>query len=275
MRQKAASNTPRLLAIGCGIFVVCCFLCCGGFTFLGWYQSQQMEQELVDANRLWDAGSKAEAVLKYKSVLNKDVSGIPSDAEKPTIYQRIIDFDVEQGNIESAKNSISLGLDRKLDIPSKNPATLELIAKVRGERDAKQAVEQARKDAEAKKRQEDKEKAPRLSVEIVKIRIEPFRTVQGLNTSMVCVDWKNTGNRTIRGLTAKITALDSRGNVTDVFPDFELYIYAAASNDRPGILPGDTFINPNDEGRIIPPLLKDRVARVEVKIVKIEETVIE
>ena len=228
---------------------------------------------MAEGNRLWDAGSRAEAVSKYKSVLNKDLNGIPSDAEKPTVYQRIIDFDVEQGNLDAAKNSISLVLDKKVDISSKSPATLELIAKVRAERDAKQAEQQARKDVEAKKKQEEREKAPRLSVEIVKIRIEPFRTVQGLNTSMVCVDWKNTGNRPIRGLTAKITAFDSQGNVTDAFPDFDLYIYAVASNDRPGILPGDTFINPNDQGRIIPPLVTTRVARVEVKIVKIDETV--
>jgi hypothetical protein len=141
-----------------------------------------------------------------------------------------------------------------------------LVADVRADREKRAADELARKeaegkrrqderDAEAKRKEEERKNAPKLSVEIVKVRVQPFRTAQGKGTRMVCVDWKNTGNRAIRRVTATTRGFDAEDNEVEVMPVSDYDICVTAGNDRPGIALGETYYEPNDEGHVIAPIL--------------------
>jgi len=282
MPAQSKSSTVRVLLIVVGVLFGGCFLCCGGLAFVGWRNAEEGKAKLAEANRQWDAGQKADAVATYKALIKQDMRSVLSDAERPAVYQRAIEFDLERGDTESAKALVEKSLDKQMELPAANKATADLFAQVRAERAKRAAEEQARREAdekrkqdervaEAKRKEEERKNAPRLSVELVAVRLRPFRTVQGQQTTMVCVDWKNTGNRPVRWLTANITAYDDRDREVDAIPLSDVGIYAAPSNAAPGVAPGETYATPDDQGRMIPPLLNPRVKRVVVEIVRVEE----
>src|SRR5262249_23306361 len=109
----------------------------------------------------------------------------------------------------------------------------------------------------------------RLSAEVVNVRLEPYRTA-GTQADVIsgCVDWKNTGNRPIRGVDATITGYDERGNAWVLFhPDIAIY---GEADGYPGIAPGETCITPKSEGHFLH--LHDRKpVRVTAVITKVEE----
>ena len=113
-------------------------------------------KELSEADRLWDAGKKAEAVTKYKYVLGKNLSGIPGNSERPRVYQRVIDFDVDQGDLVAAQAMIEQAFDKQVSISSDNPGTKQLVAQVRAERERRELAERTRREAEAKRKEEDR-----------------------------------------------------------------------------------------------------------------------
>jgi hypothetical protein len=108
------------------------------------------------------------------------------------------------------------------------------------------------------------------SVEIVKVRVEPFRSATGFDTVMIYVDWKNTGSRPVRVVDAKITAFDAAGNEIEVMPVADYTIYAVF-NDRPGVAPGETYIEPQGEGFIAPKTPGVMPTRASAKITKVSE----
>ena len=110
----------------------------------------------------------------------------------------------------------------------------------------------------------------RLSVEVVDTRLEPVRTAEGLDTKMVYIDWKNTGNRPVRAVYAKVYGFDEQGNEVDVMPVPSYSIYAVFNGD-PGIAPGETYHEPKGEGLFVPPKLPKMPTRVSVTITKVEE----
>jgi tetratricopeptide (TPR) repeat protein len=241
---------------------------------------EDAKQEFAEANRLWDGGRKAEAVAKYEPILKADRFGVPPDSEKPTTYQRVIDFEVEKGNTAVAKEFIEKALEKKVDIPSSNKATTELIVQVRADREKREAEELARREAEAKwkrdeeaaeakRRQDERANAPRLSVEVVKVRLEPFRTATGSDTKMVYVDWKNTGNRPVRAVSAKLKVYDDAGNEIASYPSYPVY---ASSNDSSGVAPGESYVKPKGEGFALGKIPGKTPTRVTAEITKVEET---
>lgn len=89
---------------------------------------------------------------------------------------------------------------------------------------------------------------------------------------MLCVDWVNNGNRPIRSLFATLRALDADGNrlgtiVTD-------YCIFAVSNDAPGVFPGEQYVTPDDQGKIVSVLTASfpTARQIEVVITRAEET---
>ena len=78
-----------------------------------------VETELNEANRLWESGKKADAVAKYKQVLDRDHQSIPGgDSERATLFRRVIDNSVEQDDSDAAKAWIEKAFDKKIDITS-------------------------------------------------------------------------------------------------------------------------------------------------------------
>ncbi|MCI0703845.1 MAG: hypothetical protein L0241_22525 [Planctomycetia bacterium] len=280
-QSATRSGFPRVIAVVAGVLMMSCLLCCGGGLFLGWWGVEQDKKKLAEANRQWDAGQKAEAVATYKALIQQDLSSVPTDAERPTVYQRVIEYDLERGDTESAKAMVERALDKNVELPSGSKALTDLVVQVRGDRKRREAEELARREAdekrkqdereaEAKRKEEDRKNAPRISVEIVAVRIEPYRTATGVNTGMVYVDWKNTGNRPVRWLTVKIRSYASSGREVDAIPLKEVLIYSA-SDDQPGIAPGATYSTPDGEGKLIPPQFNKTVERVTVETVRVQE----
>jgi hypothetical protein len=107
------------------------------------------------------------------------------------------------------------------------------------------------------------------TAEVVKVRVVPFTTAQGVRTQMVLVDWRNTGTTTIRAIDADIIVYDDRGNVLDSgAKDYTIY---AVSDDSPGIVPGEIYTEPKGKGfTLMPGSTKAR--RAQVTITKVVES---
>ena len=113
-------------------------------------------------------------------------------------------------------------------------------------------------------------KEDRLSVEIVKVRVEPFRTANGIDTVMVCVDWKNTGTRTVRAVDAKLIGYDIQDKEVEILslPDYTIY---AVFSDSNGIAPGETYTVPKGRGFIVLENRERKPIRATATITKVDE----
>ena len=110
----------------------------------------------------------------------------------------------------------------------------------------------------------------RLSVEIVKVRVVPFRTANGIDTVMVCVDWKNTGTRTVRAVDAKLTGYDNKDKEVEILslPDYTIY---AVFSDSKGVAPGETYTVPEGRGFIVLENREKKPIRATATITKVDE----
>lgn len=108
----------------------------------------------------------------------------------------------------------------------------------------------------------------KASVEVVAVRLEPFRAATGYDTQLVAVDWKNTGNCPVRKVSANIKVFDSRGEVVYSVSDYTIY---AVSSDRPGIAPGETYTKPTGQGHSLPKGAGEKAVRATVEITRVEE----
>lgn len=113
---------------------------------------------------------------------------------------------------------------------------------------------------------------PRLEATPVKIDIVPFRTAQGRDTVQIKISLRNTGNRAIRKVLASITCFDANGLAIQEASAKRWVIYGV-SNDSPGLLPGEVYTPPIDEGFVFPQLLVRRFSngQVKVKVVEVSE----
>ena len=78
----------------------------------------------------------------------------------------------------------------------------------------------------------------------------------------------------MRIVDAKIIAFDVAGSSVDVMSMLDYTIYAAF-NDRPGIAPGETYIEPQGEGYIVPSANGVLPTRATAIITKVSERGIE
>ena len=154
------------LALGCGLVIASLLLFCTVGMFIGGSLARGgRQEELAEANRLWDAGQKSEAVTKYKTLIERDLSGVPSKAERPAVFQRAIDYELELGHTDEARALVEKALDKNVDITSGSPATTKLVAQVLADRERRAAEERARKEAEDKRKQEEREANAKRSEE--------------------------------------------------------------------------------------------------------------
>src|SRR5690606_28108228 len=97
-------------------------------------------------------------------------------------------------------------------------------------------------------------------VRVVRVRVETHTLDSGRRAQVVCVDWKNEGDRPIRAVDADIVLFDGRGEPID-FPIRDYCIYAE-SDEKPGVLPGDRHRTPKHLGFVLP-LTLEHVDRAE------------
>lgn len=81
---------------------------------IGFAEDQRVKSELEQADNHWSSGERIEAVRIYKEFLNANVFAIPQE-KRPTVFQRVIEYDVEQGNLSAAKQAIMKS--NEMDIP--------------------------------------------------------------------------------------------------------------------------------------------------------------
>ncbi len=89
--QRLTTPIKAAILAGTGFIFLSCFLCCGGVFSLAYQNVETAKKSLKDADSLWSSGKKAEATVKYKFVIDGLPSVIP-DSDKPTVFQRVIDF---------------------------------------------------------------------------------------------------------------------------------------------------------------------------------------
>lgn len=145
------------VTIGCGVAFAALLLFCAVGMFVGWRNEEGAKKELAEANRLWDAGKRAEAAVKYKDLLERGWRNVPGTAERPVVYQRVIESEVERGNGNDARAWAEKALDNKLEVKSIHPPVTQLLAQVQADRERRAAEEQAKREAEAQREREERE----------------------------------------------------------------------------------------------------------------------
>lgn len=133
---------------------IMCF-CCGGCPA----SREEVKKRIDKADVLWDSGKKTDAVMEYRLVYEDSLTD-----EKGKILPRVVEFEVNVGNLDEAKKWIKRGLDDKLNVEYKDAVTKELFATVKKERDEAAAEEVRRKQektAEAERKAAERAEAER------------------------------------------------------------------------------------------------------------------
>ncbi len=142
----SSSNLNVLLGCGGGAVALIMLCCCGGM-FFGGQSLKAARKDLAEADVLWTQGQKAEAVTKYKSVV-RDHLDVIADDQRTTVFQRIIETDVEAGDNSSAKVFIQKALDRNISLSLSGQDAKRLYAEAQSEREAKRLAKANRASTE-------------------------------------------------------------------------------------------------------------------------------
>jgi hypothetical protein len=151
---KKGFFTPMRIAIGGTVLLMgSMILCCGGFTMIGLIMTSNTAGEVKRADALWNSGRQADAVDKYRELIKDDFSLI-RDADRPTVFRRVIDFDAEHGNIDEAQQLIGKAINRNVGLSLESKQGAGLLAAIQSKQQ-----DEARVEAEEDKRQADAAKA--------------------------------------------------------------------------------------------------------------------
>jgi antitoxin component YwqK of YwqJK toxin-antitoxin module len=94
---------------------------------LEWNKTRKIQFAVEFGGELWGKGAKNQAVEQYRSILPI----LPSDDQAAVIYQRVIEFDLEKGNRESAKSLMHHALDRGLILAFDSREAAELLGEIK------------------------------------------------------------------------------------------------------------------------------------------------
>lgn len=121
---------------------------CGGIT------PDEANKRVDAGHKLWDEGKKPEAVAKYKEALpdsQKDVRFREDD--RPKVFQRIVEFDLEKGDEASAKKFIERAVVNKVGLTFADEKAKALVTQI------EQKVAELEAAAKAEQERQAKEKA--------------------------------------------------------------------------------------------------------------------
>jgi hypothetical protein len=108
--QKKGVPSKKKLIVLSAVGGACLLLCCGGFGLVGMFGMKMQDttrKQLAEADALWDKGDKTGAVGKYRDIFNDHRATFLKDEDRPRVYGRVIDADVESGNTDSAKKLLA------------------------------------------------------------------------------------------------------------------------------------------------------------------------
>lgn len=149
--RSSGSSCLTFAAVGCGVLVLGVVALCGMGMVFGLIGREEAKKELAEADRLWDAGQKPEAVGRYRSLLLADQ--VTDRGREPLLYQRVAEYDVEHADTTSARTLIEHAVGRQVDVPSQNEAVAKLVAEAKAERERKA---EGQRQAEAKRKEEER-----------------------------------------------------------------------------------------------------------------------
>lgn len=89
-----------------------------------------VEKSIVEANCLWDSGKKPEAVETYRTIIKSDTSAIEPGV-RATVFQRVVEFDIENGNVGLARDLITRATKEGLLLPLDNEKAKALQDEIR------------------------------------------------------------------------------------------------------------------------------------------------
>jgi hypothetical protein len=127
----AMSRFPKkTVIIASSVLGASLLLCCGVVGIFYTKARHGAQQELAQADDLWSKGSKAEAASKYRAILqNVSQRAALKDDEKARVYGRVIDFDLEAGNAESAKALFAEASKSKVTPAVNHPDAKAMVAR--------------------------------------------------------------------------------------------------------------------------------------------------
>lgn len=97
--KKFANHAPRIVVAGVILLALSTF-------WLVFINSQQRARAtFTEAEQLWASGNKAEAVEKYRTVIEAmaGLSAIESTASRGQIVKRVVEFDLQRKDVQGAK----------------------------------------------------------------------------------------------------------------------------------------------------------------------------
>lgn len=100
-KNKQFSTITKSIITGVVIFSLIFFI----------ISSQEANDALSETNKLWNAGQKGEAIKIYNDMIESGDIVYLDSADSCTIYKRVIEFNVENGNISPAKSLIQNKMD--------------------------------------------------------------------------------------------------------------------------------------------------------------------
>lgn len=89
-------------------------------------QSAAATKAVTSANAEWDNGNQEEAITQYRSLLPNSM--FLEKGEQARVYCRLIEFDIEHDDKESARQLIEKADDRGLELNLTDPGAIEILA---------------------------------------------------------------------------------------------------------------------------------------------------
>lgn len=136
--------------------------------------------KMAEADRLWEEGKKAEAVAVYKAMAEKNLPTLGSKGREK-VFQRLIEYDLEQGDIASAKAHLAKAGKEKVKLPPDltqkvQDGEAQLAAKKEAEEREKAAqVEREKKEVAEKAEQVKKQRAEKLKATTLTADFLPYK----------------------------------------------------------------------------------------------------
>jgi len=153
-------NVKTVAIIAGGSMMSMCLFCCCGSMFMGVQSEKATRENLAEADRLWTAGHTAEAIGKYKAVIDGSLSIVDAD-RRGLLLQRVIDYEAEAGNHHSAKRFIEKAVDRNITLNLNNQDARRLLAEVQAAAETKKLAAALRKETEKEKAESQGAGGPR------------------------------------------------------------------------------------------------------------------
>ncbi len=108
-----------------------------------------------------------------------------------------------------------------------------------------------------------------LTADVLNARISDFVLPNGKKAKVVLIDWVNTGNRAIAAIWVNIT-LQNHSGVEVPGGATHKCVFSIESNGMQKIQPGDTYIEPEQEGFIVFPEYCHDAVKVKVELTRID-----